>query len=78
MGFKKWDFVQVVGFNEKELKGSEMEKFIGAKGIIVEDKGGTGYQYDVVFFDMELQKYAMDDGWILWRSEDLEILEVNA
>lgn len=75
MNLEKWDFVKVVDFNREELKEEEMNQFVGAKGIIINTFSGSGYKNDVVFFDMNLQKKAMDNGGILWRDEDLERLE---
>lgn len=76
-GFKKWDFIKVIDFNRKELKEDEMNQFVGANGIIVNTFGDSGYRHDVVFFNMNLQREAMDDGGILWRDEDLERLEIQ-
>ncbi|MDR7856019.1 hypothetical protein [Tissierella sp.] len=63
------DFVRVVGSND------ETKEFIGAEGIIVNTFGDSGHRHDVVFFNMSLQKKAMDGGGLLWRDEDLEKLE---
>ncbi|MSU01803.1 hypothetical protein [Tissierella pigra] len=72
---KKWDFIKVIDFNRKELKEEEMSQFMEADGIIVNTFSDSGYRHDVVFFNMNLQKKAMDNGGILWRDEDLEKLE---
>lgn len=77
MKLEKWDFVKVVDFNREELDEEEMNQFLGAKGIIINTFSGSGYKHDVVFFDMNLQKKAMDNGGILWRDGDLEKLEIE-
>lgn len=74
---EKLDFIKVVDFNRSELKEDEMKIFIGAQGIIINTFGDSGYRHDVVLFDMNLQKKAMDNGGILWRDEDLEKLEIE-
>lgn len=75
MKLEKWDLVKVIGYNEKEIEKEYIEKFIGAKGIIVAIDSEYDYQCDVVFFDMDLQKQSMDNGGVLWRYGDLEKLE---
>lgn len=75
MKLEKLDFVKVVDFNREEIEEGFMEKFIGAKGIIIGINDKWDYPYDVVLFDMNLQKQSMDYSGILWRDEDLERLE---
>ena len=77
MNLEKWDFIKIIDFNREELNENEMKDFIGAPGIIVNTFGDSGHRHDVVFFDMDLQKKAMDNGGILWRDEDLEKLEIE-
>lgn len=74
---EKLDFIKVVDFNRSELKEEETKDFIGAPGIIINTFGESGHRHDVVFFDMDLQKKAMDNGGILWRDEDLEKLDIE-
>ena len=71
LNLEKWDFIKIVGSND------ETKEFIGAKGIIVGVDEEWEYPYDVVFFDMNLQKKSMDSGGLLWRDEDLEKLEIE-
>lgn len=76
MSLEKWDFVKVASFNGEEFN-EEMSQFVGATGIIVAVDEDWEYPYDVVFFNMNLQKKAMDSGGLLWRDEDLEKLEIE-
>ena len=77
MKLEKLDFVKVVNYNKEEIQEEFMEKFIGAKGIIIGINEKWDYPCDVVFFDMDLQKQSMDSGGILWRVEDLEKLKIQ-
>lgn len=77
MKLEKLDFVKVTDLNRGESETEEIKDFIGATGIIVGVDGEWEYPYDVVFFDMELQKKAMDDGGILWRDKDLDKIEIE-
>ncbi|OZV12283.1 hypothetical protein CIW83_09290 [Tissierella sp. P1] len=74
---EKWDFIKILDFNREELDEEEMKDFIGTDGIIIGIFGDSGYRYDVILFNMGLQKKAMDNGGILWRDEDLEKLEIE-
>jgi len=73
-GFKVGDFVKTVDFNYDELE-SDTEELIGKEGIIVEVDRGYKYPYTVVFFDKEAQRKSMDWGWMLWREEDLVLID---
>lgn len=66
---KKYDFVKVVDPDEKY-----MEDFIGAEGMVIGIDEGWEYPIEVCLFDKELQSRIVDDGNLLFKEKELELI----
>lgn len=75
---KKYDFVKVIDFyrDDEDAEYTEVGKrLIGEYAMVINrDKRCEGHPLEICFFDMELQKLAMDNGFDYWDETELEVI----
>lgn len=65
---KKYDFVRVVDVEEEHMK-----VFVGAEGMII-DIGTGPYPIEVCLFNKDLQARIVDEGNLLFKEKELELI----
>ena len=81
---RKYDFVKVIDFLEDKEDEEYMEvgkKLVGENAMVIGFYSGgnkpsefSDYDVEICFFDEELQKMAMDNGFDYWDVSELEVI----
>ena len=66
---RKYDFVKII-----EVEDEVMEQFLGTEGMIIDIDTSYEYPIEVCLFDKELQERIVDEGNLMFKESELEII----